>query len=49
MSRIGKRPIEIPDKVSVTIQGQVVSVKGPQGELSRELTSEWRLSIRIIS
>jgi large subunit ribosomal protein L6 len=40
MSRIGKRPIPIPDKVIVTIQGQHVSVKGPKGELSRTLVPE---------
>ncbi len=37
MSRIGKRPIPIPDKVAITIQGNHVSVKGPKGELAREL------------
>lgn len=40
MSRIGKLPIEVPDKVNVTIKGQAVTVKGPKGELSRELTPE---------
>ncbi|MEO1520927.1 MAG: 50S ribosomal protein L6 [Cyanobacteria bacterium J06633_2] len=40
MSRIGKRPIEIPAKVSIQISGQTVSVKGPKGELSRTLPSE---------
>lgn len=40
MSRIGKLPIPIPDKVNVTIEGQAVTVKGPKGELSRELTPE---------
>jgi large subunit ribosomal protein L6 len=33
MSRIGKKPITLPDKVNVTIDGQVVVVKGPKGEL----------------
>ncbi len=37
MSRIGKRPIELPAKVEVTIDGQKVSVKGPKGQLSRVL------------
>lgn len=37
MSRIGKRPISLPAKVSVSIDGQSVSVKGPKGELSRSL------------
>ncbi|MDX2098770.1 MAG: 50S ribosomal protein L6 [Leptolyngbyaceae cyanobacterium bins.59] len=40
MSRIGKRPITIPPKVSVTITGQEVAVKGPKGELSRVLPAE---------
>ncbi len=37
MSRIGKKPIAIPAKVAVTIEDRKVSVKGPKGELSREL------------
>ncbi|MEB3343568.1 50S ribosomal protein L6 [Okeania sp.] len=40
MSRIGKRPIPIPKKVTVTIEGQKVTVKGPKGELSRVLPPE---------
>lgn len=40
MSRIGKRPIPIPQKVTVTINGQHVAVKGPKGELSRTIPSE---------
>ncbi|MDA1081060.1 MAG: 50S ribosomal protein L6 [Gemmatimonadetes bacterium] len=35
MSRIGKLPISIPKGVTVTINGQKVSVKGPKGELHR--------------
>jgi large subunit ribosomal protein L6 len=37
MSRIGKAPINVPGGVDVRISGQVVTVKGPKGELSREL------------
>jgi large subunit ribosomal protein L6 len=37
MSRIGKKPIPIPAKVTVTINGQTVTVKGSKGELSRTL------------
>ena len=33
MSRIGKNPVVIPDKVEVKINGQQVSVKGPKGQL----------------
>ncbi|HEY9861146.1 MAG TPA: 50S ribosomal protein L6 [Candidatus Obscuribacterales bacterium] len=40
MSRIGKRPISIPQKVTVTIEGQQVAVQGPKGELSRTLPNE---------
>ena len=37
MSRIGKRPIEVPKDVTVRIDGNTVVVKGPKGELSRSL------------
>ena len=37
MSRIGKSPIPIPDKVSVSLDGLAVTVKGPKGELKRTL------------
>ncbi|MCT0219384.1 50S ribosomal protein L6 [Synechococcus sp. CS-1329] len=37
MSRIGKAPIPIPEKVNVTLSGLAVTVKGPKGELQRTL------------
>ncbi len=37
MSRIGKAPIEIPAGVTVQVNGNVVTVKGPKGELSQEV------------
>lgn len=40
MSRIGKRPIPVPAKVTVAIDGQQVTIKGPKGELSRVLPNE---------
>lgn len=40
MSRIGKRPISVPGKVTVTLEGQHISVKGPKGELNRVLPAE---------
>jgi len=40
MSRIGKRPIPVPDKVTATVDGQHVSVKGPKGELSATLVED---------
>ena len=44
MSRIGKRPIAIPQKVTVEIKGQHVTVKGPKGNLSRELPSKVKVA-----
>jgi large subunit ribosomal protein L6 len=35
MSRIGKKPIALPKGVDVKVEGQVVTVKGPKGELMR--------------
>ena len=40
MSRIGKRPIPIPPKVTLTIDGQQITVKGPKGELTRVLPAQ---------
>ncbi len=45
MSRIGKLPINIPAGVSVTLQGNVVSVKGPKGELSQTVHPSILVSI----
>lgn len=39
MSRIGKQPITVPSGVTVTIDGNLVKVKGPKGELQREIHS----------
>lgn len=38
MSRVGKLPIAIPDKVKVDIQGVTVNVEGPKGKLSKTFT-----------
>ena len=40
MSRIGKAPITVPNGVEVSIAGRTVSVKGPKGNLSREIPGE---------
>ena len=39
-SRIGKRPLALPEGVQCTIQGSHVSVKGPKGELARDLPAQ---------
>jgi large subunit ribosomal protein L6 len=43
MSRIGKKPIEIPDGVTVNVGNGVVSVKGPRGELSQAVSPAMRI------
>ena len=40
MSRIGKKPIEIPSGVTLTVEGQTVTVKGPKGQLSWTVADE---------
>jgi len=40
MSRIGKKPIQIPEKIEIKIEGDLVIVKGPKGELKLNLVSE---------
>ncbi|RDI38994.1 50S ribosomal protein L6 [Falsibacillus pallidus] len=45
MSRVGKKPIEIPSGVTVTLDGSTVTVKGPKGELSRTFNPEITISI----
>jgi len=37
LSRIGKKPVEIPIGVNVSLEGQVIKVKGPKGELHRTI------------
>ena len=44
-SRVGKRPVEIPKGVTVTVNGRKVQVKGPKGELVRELTASTDIQI----
>ena len=46
MSRIGKKPILIPEGVEVRIEGQKVIVKGLKGELSQEILSEIKIEIK---
>ena len=45
MSRIGKLPINIPAGVTVTLKDNVVSVKGPKGELSQAIDPSISVSI----
>ena len=40
MSRIGNKPVVIPEKVEVSIKDMSISVKGPKGELSTTIIDE---------
>ena len=44
MSRIGKKPIEVPENVTVTIaEGNFVTVKGPKGELTNTFNTDIKI------
>ena len=45
MSRIGKKPVVLPAGVTAQIEGQTLTVKGPKGELAREVHPD--LSVRV--
>ena len=45
MSRIGKAPIEIPAGVTVQVNGNTVTVKGPKGELSQEINPDIHVAV----
>ncbi|WP_270182796.1 50S ribosomal protein L6 [Alkalihalobacillus sp. CinArs1] len=45
MSRVGLKPIEIPSGVTIDIKDDVVTVKGPKGELSRTFNSDIKVTI----
>jgi len=45
MSRVGKKPILIPENVEIKIEGQKIIVKGPKGELQREIRPEIKLEV----
>lgn len=46
MSRIGRKPIAIPNGVDVTLNNTVITVKGPKGTLSRELHKDMKISVQ---
>jgi large subunit ribosomal protein L6 len=43
MSRIGKKPLAIPDGVTVEIKPELVSVKGPKGELDQAVSGDMKV------
>ena len=44
MSRIGKLPVDIPEKVTVSIESNMVSVEGPKGKLSHQFPNAVTIS-----
>ncbi len=45
MSRIGKRPIPVPSGVTVSLDGKVITVKGPRGELRRTVHQDMEVAV----
>jgi len=45
MSRIGKKPVEIPDNVDIVVNDDTIKVKGPKGELSHGLSPKVEVNI----
>ena len=45
MSRIGRAPITLPAGVNVTVEGALVTVKGPKGTLSREISKDMTITV----
>ncbi|RKO65915.1 50S ribosomal protein L6 [Desulfofundulus salinus] len=45
MSRIGKKPIALPQGVDVQIEGNTVRIKGPKGQLEREFHRDMRIRL----
>ena len=45
MSRIGKKPVEIPKGVTINLDGNKISVKGPKGELARTIHPSMKTEI----
>lgn|SRR3989338_1161792 len=46
MSRLGKKPIIIPDGVKIALEGNVVSVEGVKGKLSRSISDRLNLELK---
>ena len=45
MSRIGKKPVELPSGVSASVSGQTIEVKGPKGVLEFSATDDVTISM----
>lgn len=45
MSRIGRKPIQVPNGVNVNLDNNTITVKGPKGTLSRELHKDMKVTV----
>ncbi|HUC91457.1 MAG TPA: 50S ribosomal protein L6 [Paenibacillus sp.] len=45
MSRIGRKPIQVPNGVNITLDNSLITVKGPKGTLSRELHKDMKVVV----
>ncbi|MBB6636478.1 50S ribosomal protein L6 [Cohnella thailandensis] len=45
MSRIGRKPIQVPNGVDVNLDNNTITVKGPKGTLSRELHKDMKVTV----
>lgn len=46
MSKLGKKPISLPEEVMVTLDGNEIKVKGPKGELSLKIPHHLKVEVR---
>ena len=49
MSRIGKKPVELPSGVTASVSGQSIEVKGPKGVRSFNATDDVDLAVEDLS
>lgn len=45
MSRIGKKPVSLPEGVNVTVEGNTITVKGPKGSLNFTFKSNMKVTV----
>ncbi|ANY67063.1 large subunit ribosomal protein L6 [Paenibacillus algorifonticola] len=45
MSRIGRKPIQVPNGVTINLENTVITVKGPKGTLSREFHKDMKVNV----
>ena len=46
MSNIGKQPISVPDGVEINISGNLISVKGPKGNLNLNVNESMKIDFK---